>query len=299
MNPVVSVILPTYNRANALRISSASVLAQTFSDLELIIVDDGSEEDIASVAESFKDARVRYIRCDENRGVASARNIGIAVAKGKYIAFQDSDDEWLISKLETQLSAIGNDAMLLCGVVRCFETRAHFYSPLVSHVQFGEAIPFSEVVRRRMIYPQGWLLPKYMLDEVGGFDEELRVCEDYELLLRLAMRFKVTGISDVVAISVRSLDSLTRNIELFKQAIFLIIAKHPDLEKVEPSLWARLNFSCARMLISSGDSKEARKYFWIAARSDIKSWPYWKALFASYIFPGALGRYYSQLSMEK
>ena len=104
-NVLISVVLPTYNRARCLSRSINSVLNQTFSNLELIIVDDGSTDNTRELVESFSDPRIRYIY-QENAGACAARNHGINEALGTYIAFQDSDDEWRKDKLEIQLNAL-------------------------------------------------------------------------------------------------------------------------------------------------------------------------------------------------
>ncbi|MFV0635184.1 glycosyltransferase family 2 protein [Mitsuokella sp. WILCCON 0060] len=99
----VSVIMPAYNCRATLAESIKSVTAQTFADWELLVIDDCSSEPLADIVESFHDARIRYVRLLENSGVAKARNTGIALAKGRYIAFLDSDDLWLPEKLTKQL----------------------------------------------------------------------------------------------------------------------------------------------------------------------------------------------------
>jgi len=104
MAPKISVILPTFNRAATLPMACQSVLDQSFGDLELIIVDDGSSDDTAAVVGALGDERVRYIRQETNGGAASARNKGLEAAKGEFIAFQDSDDMWLPGKLAAQLA---------------------------------------------------------------------------------------------------------------------------------------------------------------------------------------------------
>ena len=102
-SPVVSVIIPTYNRAHLIGRAIRSVLDQTYQDWELIVVDDASTDDIPGIVKGFTDGRVKYIRHDENKGAAAARNTGIQAARGAYIAFLDSDDEWLPEKLERQV----------------------------------------------------------------------------------------------------------------------------------------------------------------------------------------------------
>jgi len=107
-NPTVSVIISTYNRAHLIGRAIQSVLNQTYQDFEVIVVDDGSTDNTEEIVKSFNDPRIRYIRHEKNKGAAAARNTGIKAARGKYIAFQDSDDEWLPEKLEKQMKVFEN-----------------------------------------------------------------------------------------------------------------------------------------------------------------------------------------------
>ena len=99
-NPLISVIIPTYNRGALLGRAIRSVLAQSYRNIEIIVVDDASDDYSGAVVKEFSDNRLSYIRHDSNMGGAKARNTGIKAAKGEYIAFQDSDDEWVKDKLE-------------------------------------------------------------------------------------------------------------------------------------------------------------------------------------------------------
>lgn len=101
--PTVSVVIPTYNRAHLVGRAIQSVLNQTYQDFEIIVVDDGSTDNTEEVVKSFNDPRIRYIRHDQNRGGSAARNTGIKMARGEYIAFQDSDDEWLPIHLDRKI----------------------------------------------------------------------------------------------------------------------------------------------------------------------------------------------------
>lgn len=104
--PAVSVVLPTYNRAHLLSESIGSVLAQGYSDFEILVVDDGSTDNTREVVAGIDDKRIRYVELTPNRGQASARNVGIKEAKADLIAFQDSDDIWMPEKLGMQVSAL-------------------------------------------------------------------------------------------------------------------------------------------------------------------------------------------------
>ncbi|RLF83553.1 glycosyl transferase, partial [Thermococci archaeon] len=101
--PTVSVIIPTYNRANLLKRAIASVLNQTFTDFELIVVDDASPDNTPEVVRSINDGRIRYVRLKKNSGGPVARNTGIRKARGRFIALLDDDDEWLPNRLELQI----------------------------------------------------------------------------------------------------------------------------------------------------------------------------------------------------
>ena len=104
--PLISVIMPTYNRAHTLPRAIRSVLAQTWENLELIIADDASADNTRQLVLAIPDRRLKYVRNEINRGAAAARNLGLSHARGEYIAFQDSDDEWLLDKLTIQMEAL-------------------------------------------------------------------------------------------------------------------------------------------------------------------------------------------------
>ena len=101
--PLVTVIIPTYNRANQISRAIHSVQAQSYKHWELLIVDDASNDDTAKIISNIADSRIQYIRHETNQGAAAARNTALAQAKGEYIAFLDSDDEWIPAKLEKQV----------------------------------------------------------------------------------------------------------------------------------------------------------------------------------------------------
>ena len=111
---MVSVIIPTYNRSRTIERAIRSVLIQTYTDLEVIVVDDCSTDNTADIVHCIKDDRVKYFRLECNQGACVARNVGIDMAKGDYIAFQDSDDEWMAEKLEKVLSVMEETQSDIC-----------------------------------------------------------------------------------------------------------------------------------------------------------------------------------------
>ena len=117
---MISVVIPSYNRENTISNSIESVLKQTYSDIEVIVVDDGSTDKTEDIVKGIGDNRIRYIKLEKNSGACVARNIGIMNANGSYIAFQDSDDIWHPDKLEKQYQAIKkyNADLVFCKMIK-------------------------------------------------------------------------------------------------------------------------------------------------------------------------------------
>ena len=179
----VSVVIPTYNRADFVREAIISVLRQDYPDVELIVVDDGSRDDTAAVVRECGPA-VQYL-WQENRGVSAARNRGVAASTGDVIAFLDSDDLWLPTKVTAQVAyfqthtaaqACHTDEIWIRRGVRVNERRVHRKQ---GGWQFLASLP------RCLISPSAIMLRRTLWDRLGGFDESLPACEDYDLWLRL------------------------------------------------------------------------------------------------------------------
>ena len=184
--PVISVVMPTYNRAHTLCRSVGSILNQTFENFELIIVDDGSKDDTATVVRSFKDSRIRYLRHEHNKGAAAARNTGIRSSQAPYVAFLDSDDKWLPKKLEKQLSVFETTDLRDLGVVICGVTifdRSGSRSGTPSRRGW---------VQQDLLTLDGYLSNINMLIKRSKaeaelwFDESLGSSEEWDLQLRLS-----------------------------------------------------------------------------------------------------------------
>ena len=187
----VSVIIPTYNRPGFLAGALKSVLAQSFKDLEILVVDDCGSDDAAAVVKSFGRAEVRYLRHNGRRGAAAARNTGILQSSGEYIAFLDDDDEWYPEKLARQM-----DAMLVSPAqVGGIYTGYYMVNRDDGQIR-GQIVP----TERGDIYPallagncvgstSCMLLRRSCFDEIGFFDERLPSFEDYDLWLRAARKY--------------------------------------------------------------------------------------------------------------
>jgi glycosyltransferase involved in cell wall biosynthesis len=188
--PKVSVIIPTYNRLPMLKEAVESVLAQDFEDFELIVVDDGSTDGTVDEITRYG-GRVKLLQHKENRGVSAARNSGILHARGKYIGFLDSDDLWVKGKLKTQVNFLDeNPQYPLCYTDEIWIRRGKRVNPMVKHAKFSGWI-LEKCLPLCIISPSSALMRKTLFSKVGLFDEALPVCEDYDLWLRVSVRFPI------------------------------------------------------------------------------------------------------------
>ena len=189
--PRVSVILPTHNRVAFIERSTASVLAQTASDLELIIVDDASTDSTAEVLRRLAAAepRIRVIHNAQARGGGGARNVGIEAARGQWVAFLDDDDEWLPHKLEHQLAKLAGDP----GAVACgchFEQ--HFPSGKTRVFRVPENVTLQHLWRNNVLGGASvCICSRETLSRIGGFDARLRAAQDYDLWIRLRQQGRI------------------------------------------------------------------------------------------------------------
>ena len=189
-----SVIIPTFNRSSVIERAIDSVLNQSFTDFELIIVDDGSTDKTKTLLDRYDD-RIQYV-FQENRGVSAARNLGVKQAKGKWLAFLDSDDEWLDKKLELQNKYIqnnpeikivhGNEIWIRNGV-RVNQMKKHAK---------GGGDQFLRSLELCLISPSTVALRKDLYCHLGGFHEDFVVCEDYDLWLKITHQYEVGFIEE-------------------------------------------------------------------------------------------------------
>lgn len=182
-------IIPTFNRAAFLREAIDSVLAQTEKDFELIVVDDGSTDATRDVVESYGE-RVRYF-FQPNAGASAARNCGIKNARGQFIAFLDSDDLWQPKKLSRQIAWMkAHPEIMLCYTDEIWIRRGVRVNQKKIHAKTGGWI-YPLCLPRCIISPSSVLMRRELFEAVGVFDEQLPICEDYDLWLRVASRFEV------------------------------------------------------------------------------------------------------------
>lgn len=186
----VSVIIPTYKRADLVPRAIASVLAQTYPDFEILVVDDCSPDNTEAVVRAIPDARIRYLRHGRNRGLPAGRNTGIRAANGGYVAFLDDDDEWKTNKLERQLALMGNYDAVLCA------TEVNGARPTRYR---KELVTLADLRRGNRFAPSGLLVKTTVLRDIW-FDESLRVGEDWDAYIRMASRYRIGYIREPLVV---------------------------------------------------------------------------------------------------
>ncbi|SMC25026.1 Glycosyl transferase family 2 [Desulfacinum hydrothermale DSM 13146] len=189
MTDLVSVIIPTHNRAHMVREAVDSVLAQEGVRMEIIVVDDGSTDETPEVLAPYRD-RILVIR-QSNRGVSAARNRGVQAARGQWIAFLDSDDLWLPGKLRAQLDFFAaHPRWLICQTEEVWIRNGRRWNPKRYHAK-PSGHCFDRLLERCLISPSAVMLHRSLLEQVGLFDEDLPACEDYDLWLRIGCRHPI------------------------------------------------------------------------------------------------------------
>jgi len=188
-DPAVSIVMPTHNRADYIGVAVDSVLGQTYTDWELVIVDDGSTDDTRTVVAQYlaHDPRIRYVRQDENRGIALSRNHGVAVSRGRYIAMLDSDDAWASpEKLALQVAALDADPHLgIVGTWRVFiNAQGARTGARLSHPTDDASIRATQL-HRNCFAQSSVLFRRDAFERAGRYDPNLVVAEDHDLWLRI------------------------------------------------------------------------------------------------------------------
>ena len=207
----VSVIIPTHDRADVLGRAVASVLGQTWTDLELFVVDDGSSDATASVLAEFDDPRLTGMH-QENKGVSAARNLGIAASGGRYVALLDSDDYWMPDKLEKQVRFMAESGFAICQTDEIWIRNGQRVNP-----RFKHAKPAGWFLERSLelclISPSCVMFTRELWRELGPFDERLPACEDYSLWLRVGARHPVGLVPEALTVKTGGhADQLSRRI---------------------------------------------------------------------------------------
>jgi len=260
---MISIIIPTYNRADVLSRAVDSVLRQSVTDWELIIVDDGSKDSTDDLVKKYlEDSRVRYIKHAKNSGQNAALNTGIASARGEYCAFLDSDDEWLPLMLEKQLDNFNSKPNIGCS-----------YTWAGTIGSNGNLVPVYRFVLEGSIYKQALaqgyvshmitvMVKSSCFEVIGPFDVEFKVCQDDEICMRLAKHFDFGLISEPLAIIYTDggEQTIRSRINYANGHLKLLQKFRVDIQELcGDNVYATLQFNCAYLLLLANDIPNCRK----------------------------------------
>ncbi|MEE4113452.1 MAG: glycosyltransferase, partial [Desulfobacteraceae bacterium] len=263
--PRVSVIIPTHNRSWCLPEAIDSVLSQTYENLELIVVDDGSTDDTPALLARYG-SRLRCLR-QTNQGVSAARNRGLQAAKGTLIAFLDSDDIWQPEKLTRQVEFFNRQpAAKICQTEETWIRRGVRVNPKRRHRKPSGWI-FEASLALCLVSPSAVMMRRELLEEMGGFDESLPACEDYDLWLRVSLRYPIHLIDEPLVIKRGGHDDqLSRQHSLDRyriQSLAKIIGSEPLCDDQALAATAMLREKCriyAAGCRKHGRIEEAKEY---------------------------------------
>jgi glycosyltransferase involved in cell wall biosynthesis len=276
---LISVVIPTYNRSSLIGKSIESVFSQDYPNLEVIVVDDGSTDDTQQVIEVLKNPKLRYFRHEQNRGAPAARNTGLHQARGEYIAFLDSDDAWIPGKLSKQMEVMlrsDGDVALVYGGMRKIDDegnttgykkprkRGNIYQSLLKDNIIGStSIP---------------LLKTKVVKETGGFDEELRSRQDYDLWLRIAKLYKVDFVPEPLVLYRVHRNRISGNVDAQLQGTHRVLEKYFEDIQRNPAALAHHYYLLGWLYNKKGDKREAHEYF----KKSLKSFFRIKTLYRYY-----------------
>jgi glycosyltransferase involved in cell wall biosynthesis len=259
----VSVIIPAYNAMNYLAETLESVLKQTFTNFEVLIINDGSSDNIVEWASEIQDARVRLI-CQDNQGLAGARNTGIWCSKGEYLAFLDADDIWEPTKLEKQVKCLNENADI--GLVSCW----------ISHVdENGNIVGFTNVPKftgtdlkrelftfNNILCGSTPILRRSCFEKVGFFERSLKSAEDWDMWLRIARYYSISVIREPLVRYRHHSNNMSKNLRVMVQEVDKVMERAyksppPEMRRLKGVGGSLVRIYAAWECINKGDIPEA------------------------------------------
>ena len=265
-NIEITVVIPVYKRTHFLHKAIKSVLEQTYSNFEIIVVDDNSNSSISNtikgIVKNFNDSRIRYVGHGINRGVSAARNTGIRASNSKYLAFLDSDDEWFPDKLNEQIKIFKNESKKL-GAVYCGVT----YIDKKGNNINTEWIPenkgniYEDLLFKNCVGSCSYVMvKKECFDRVGLFDKNFPVCQDLDMWIRVAKDYNFSfAKKSLVRFRIHP-EQQTKNHDLMIADINRIQVKYVNELKKRPYSYSRRYFFIGNMLCHLGRMREGQSY---------------------------------------
>jgi glycosyltransferase involved in cell wall biosynthesis len=284
----ISVIIPTYNYGRFIREAIDSVLAQTYPVAEIIVVDDGSTDDTLEILAGFGNRIVTVLR--SNAGVSAARNAGMAVARGEYLAFLDSDDVWLPEKIEKQIVRFEADPEL--GLVHCgaelIDAAGKTLSVELTGLEGWVARQLIALGHGLVAPGSSMMVPRSVAEEIGGFDSRLLACEDGDFCYRIALRYRLGFVPELLVRYRQHGDGSHLNIPRMEDAMLMLAHKvflspDPSIRILRKRAYGRIHRILAGRYFHRGETRVSLWHMFKSIRWDPRNVLY----FAAYPFRAA------------
>lgn len=274
--PTVSVIIPAYNRAHVIGQAIQSALQQTCQNFEIIVVDDASTDNTKEVVSGFADPRIRYLRHEQNCGAPQARNSGAESAQGNYLAFLDSDDIWYPEFLERQLGVLSalppTVGMSCCNMMQKAADGYRVVGPGKRSLTFDD-----NLIHANGICASSFVIRKGAFQSIEGFDVKFSSFQDFDFLLRMALKYQIFAIDDALFEYRLGDDSISRNMVSKANGFERIISIYKN-DILRLGLMHRYLFRLGQYYILSGNLETGRRYWLRALRYKVWDAKIWKHL---------------------
>jgi glycosyltransferase involved in cell wall biosynthesis len=267
---LVSVIIPTFNRCRSLKRAILSAIGQSYNNIEILVISDGSTDTTSETVSSIEDNRVKYFQHEKNKGLVATRNTGLKKSSGEFITFLDDDDEWSPEKISKQL-AVFKDIGTSLGMVftngyseyenDCF-IRGGMPSGIIYHPKKDHFFPLRVLIPP----PSSWMLPKSIMDEIGNFDENMRNhWDDGDYLVRLALKYPIYFLNEKLVLW----HALENHLETISPTLIkdkdIFFKKNCEIMKKDKEYFFRFCRALGKDAISI-DKDIAREYLFKAMR---------------------------------
>ena len=279
--PKVSIIIPAYNAESTIRCTIESIQKQTFSDFELIVINDGSTDRTAEIIRGIKDSRIKLL-CYKNGGLPVARNRGIQNATGEYIAFLDADDLWTKDKLEKQLAVLeANPEAGVAYSMTCYIDRQGNFLYNCNPVSF-EGDVLEELLLTNFLHNgSNPLIRQQAIKAIGKFDSSLKSSEDWDYYLKLAARYTFVVVPEYQILYRKTSTNMSSNVERMKQTSYIVLERAyqnapQNLQYLRSKSFSILHLYCAELYLhhSKINPQEIDKVgsnLWLSIRLQPKS----------------------------
>lgn len=286
-NPLVTVIIPTYNRGASIAKAVASVLEQDYSPIELIVIDDASSDNTLAVLSEIHDSRLAFYSHKENKGANAARNTGFNYSSGEWVAFLDSDDFWDKSKVSLFMDLLldeSNEYLIgYCGINHIDDNKIIKTTSALKSGLLLEQLLYKNIVGSLSVP----IMHRKVLEEVSGLDESLKSAQDWDLWVRIAENEHPFGaIPDALVnyLIPNSGKHISNTLSSFLEGRLTFIDKHNRLYKNNSAALSKLYCDMAFLLLNRfGNTKQARKYFLESIKNKLLQGKAYKGMIGTYI----------------